>query len=150
MCGWRARASATKQPKREAVGREAAVGKGSSGAMVVVAVEGCCHGDLDEIYATVERASEELKKRDATSQGVEILLCCGDFQAVRDESDLACLSVPPKYRSMKGFHRYFNGEKTAPVLTLFVGGNHEASNHLQELFHGGWVAHNVSVRGALA
>ena len=29
--------------------------------------------------------------------------------------------------------QYYSGEVKAPILTLFVGGNHEASNHLTEL-----------------
>jgi len=39
--------------------------------------------------------------------------------------------------------RYYSGEKKAPVLTIFIGGNHEASNYLQELPYGGWVAPNI-------
>lgn len=39
--------------------------------------------------------------------------------------------------------RYYSGEKVAPVLTIFIGGNHEASNYLQELPYGGWVAPNI-------
>lgn len=39
--------------------------------------------------------------------------------------------------------RYYSGEKTAPILTIFIGGNHEASNYLQELPYGGWVAPNI-------
>ena len=35
------------------------------------------------------------------------------------------------------------GEKVAPVPTIFIGGNHEASNYLQELCHGGWAAPNI-------
>lgn len=35
----------------------------------------------------------------------------------------------------------------APVLTIFVGGNHEASNYLQELPYGGWVAPNIYYLG---
>jgi lariat debranching enzyme len=31
----------------------------------------------------------------------------------------------------------------APKLTLFIGGNHEAMNHLRELYYGGWVAPNI-------
>ena len=31
------------------------------------------------------------------------------------------------------FYKYYSGEKTAPVLTIFIGGNHEASNYLWEL-----------------
>ena len=43
--------------------------------------------------------------------------------------------------------RYYSGEKKAPVLTIFIGGNHEASNYLQELPYGGWVAPNIYYLG---
>lgn len=43
--------------------------------------------------------------------------------------------------------RYYSGEKTAPILTIFVGGNHEASNYLQEMPYGGWVAPNIYYLG---
>jgi len=39
---------------------------------------------------------------------------------------------------MESFYKYYKGEKVAPVLTIVIGGNHEASNHMLELFHGGW------------
>lgn len=29
------------------------------------------------------------------------------------------------------FHKYYSGELVAPVLTVFIGGNHEASSYLQ-------------------
>ena len=48
---------------------------------------------------------------------------------------------------MLNFYRYYSGEKVAPVLTIFVGGNHEASNYLQELPYGGWVAPNIFYMG---
>lgn len=54
-------------------------------------------------------------------------------QAVRNEGDLESLACPPKYRAMNSFWKYFNGEKVAPYLTIFIGGNHEASNYLWEL-----------------
>lgn len=38
--------------------------------------------------------------------------------------------------------------KVAPILTLFVGGNHEASNLLRDLYYGGWVAENIYYLGA--
>ncbi len=44
--------------------------------------------------------------------------------------------------------RYYTGECVAPVLTLFVGGNHEASNYLRELHYGGWVAPNIYYLGS--
>lgn len=44
-------------------------------------------------------------------------------------------------------NRYYSGEKVAPILTIFIGGNHEASNYLQELPFGGWVAPNIYYLG---
>jgi lariat debranching enzyme len=55
--------------------------------------------------------------------------------------------VPPKYRTLGSFHRYYNGEKVAPFLTVFVGGNHESSQVLHELPYGGWVAPNIYYMG---
>ncbi|KAJ9602648.1 lariat debranching enzyme [Cladophialophora chaetospira] len=50
---------------------------------------------------------------------------------------------------MGDFHRYYSGEKQAPVLTLVIGGNHEASNYLSELYYGGWLAPNIYYLGAV-
>lgn len=52
-----------------------------------------------------------------------------------------------KYILCKIYCRYYSGEKVAPILTVFVGGNHEASNYLQELPYGGWVAPNIYYMG---
>jgi lariat debranching enzyme len=56
--------------------------------------------------------------------------------------------MPAKYRKMADFHEYYSGARTAPYLTIFIGGNHEASNHLFELYYGGWVAPNIYYMGA--
>ncbi|KAL8964023.1 MAG: hypothetical protein Q9183_004765, partial [Haloplaca sp. 2 TL-2023] len=68
--------------------------------------------------------------------------------AVRNSLDLNAMSVPAKYRAIGDFHEYYSGARLAPYLTLFVGGNHEASNHLWELYYGGWVAPNIYYLGA--
>lgn len=106
-----------------------------------IAVEGCCHGELDKIYETLQF----LEKKENVK--IDLLLCCGDFQAVRNEADLRCMAVPSKYRDMQSFYKYYSGEKKAPFLTVFIGGNHEASNHLWELPYGGWVAPNIYYLG---
>ena len=56
--------------------------------------------------------------------------------------------MPAKYRKMGDFHEYYSGARRAPFLTIFIGGNHEASNHLFELYYGGWVAPNIYYMGA--
>ena len=108
---------------------------------IVIAVEGCCHGELDSIYETIAQAES------AGAPKVELLIVCGDFQCVKDILDLQCLAVPEKYRTMNSFYKYFSGESVAPVLTIFIGGNHEASNVLQSLYYGGWVCPNIYFLG---
>ncbi|OJZ81021.1 hypothetical protein ASPFODRAFT_65529 [Aspergillus luchuensis CBS 106.47] len=115
----------------------------SDSASLRVAFEGCGHGCLHDIYASVDKAAS-LKGWD----GVDLLIIGGDFQAVRNANDLACMSVPMKYRELGDFHEYYSGQRVAPYLTIFVGGNHEASNHLFELYYGGWVAPNIYYLGA--
>ena len=56
--------------------------------------------------------------------------------------------MPQKYRRMADFHEYYSGARVAPYLTIFIGGNHEASNYLFELYYGGWVAPNIYYMGA--
>ena len=58
------------------------------------------------------------------------------------------MSVPRKYRAIGDFYEYYSGNRRAPYLTLFVGGNHEASSYLQELYYGGWVAPKIYYLGA--
>lgn len=106
-----------------------------------IAVEGCCHGELDKIYETVAfiEQKDDIK--------VDLLLICGDFQAVRNKSDFHALAVPPKYQRLNTFYKYYSGEKKAPVFTIVIGGNHEASNYFQELPYGGWIAPNMYYLG---
>lgn len=130
-----------------------------------VAIEGCCHGELDAIYASLARAEREKAVK------VDLLLICGDFQvrafpspgsqvgaaavllrrpeadpsaapahtrasllqALRNEHDFESLAVPLKFRNLGSFHSYYSGEKVAPMLTIIIGGNHEASNYMWEL-----------------
>lgn len=40
-----------------------------------VAVEGCCHGELEDIYATVRQLQEQKQTK------IDLLIICGDFQA---------------------------------------------------------------------
>ena len=65
-----------------------------------IAVEGCCHGQLDAIYrhiAVLEKTHH---------YNVDLLLICGDFQAIRNHQDLQCMAVPQKYKELGQFHKY--------------------------------------------
>ncbi|KAJ3350417.1 hypothetical protein HDU91_006250 [Kappamyces sp. JEL0680] len=115
-----------------------------------VAVEGCCHGQLDKIYASI------LNVQKRSGKAVDLVLICGDFQSIRNSHDLQTMSVPDKYKELGNFYEYYSGAKVAPIPTIFIGGwwerltlgNHEASNYLWELFHGGYVCHNIYYLGA--
>lgn len=64
-----------------------------------IAVEGCAHGELENIYDTIQYLEEQ--------QGikVDLLICCGDFQATRNEDDLRCMAIPQKYYNMCSFYK---------------------------------------------
>jgi lariat debranching enzyme len=47
-----------------------------------VAVEGCCHGELDAIYNSLQRLEQE------KSEKVDLLIIGGDFQAKPIYSEL--------------------------------------------------------------
>eukprot|EP00192_Tetraselmis_astigmatica_P005189 CAMPEP_0117670614 /NCGR_PEP_ID=MMETSP0804-20121206/12866_1 /TAXON_ID=1074897 /ORGANISM="Tetraselmis astigmatica, Strain CCMP880" /LENGTH=454 /DNA_ID=CAMNT_0005478963 /DNA_START=166 /DNA_END=1526 /DNA_ORIENTATION=+ len=106
-----------------------------------VVIEGCGHGELEKIYQTVA----DMEK--AQGFKIDMVICCGDFQSTRNYDDLETMSCPPKYRHIQTFYKYYSGEKVAPYLTVFIGGNHEAANYLWELYHGGWVAPNIYFLG---
>lgn len=65
--------------------------------VITIAVEGCCHGELDKIYGAILRRKET----------VDILFICGDFQCFADETDLAAVAMPQKYRWVKYIHIYY-------------------------------------------
>ena len=127
-----------------------------------IAIEGCLHGELEKVYSTIA----EIEQMEGIK--ISLLLCCGDFQAstffdiyrkkflsvfvvfvqsVRNLGDLRCMAVPDKFKEIGSFWKYYSGQLKAPYLTIFIGGNHEASNFLQELPYGGWVAPNIYYLG---
>lgn len=53
-----------------------------------IAVIGCSHGTLDDIYASVERCHEEAKAKG--EPGIDLMICCGDFQVRSQRGSLPC------------------------------------------------------------
>ncbi|CAG8583452.1 13904_t:CDS:2, partial [Cetraspora pellucida] len=106
-----------------------------------IAIEGCCHNQLELIYKTIDYIEKE------KNINVDLLLICGDVQTVRNRTDLESTSMPDHYKEMGTFYKYYSGELKAPIPTIFIGGNHEASNYLWELYYGGWVCENIYYLG---
>jgi lariat debranching enzyme len=106
-----------------------------------IAVVGCVHGEMEKMFESVSHVSV------ATGRAVDLVVCCGDFQSLRNIADLRSLSCPDRYKRMGEFHRYYSGELKVPAPTLFIGGNHEASSSLLRLPNGGYVANGVYYMG---
>uniref|UniRef100_A0A915D1X5 Calcineurin-like phosphoesterase domain-containing protein n=1 Tax=Ditylenchus dipsaci TaxID=166011 RepID=A0A915D1X5_9BILA len=70
-----------------------------------LAVAGCSHGEMDRIYDTLSQMEHQ--------RGVkfDLLICCGDFQAIRNYGDLQHLKVPDKFRQLMTFYKYYSGKK---------------------------------------
>ncbi|KAM7214581.1 Lariat debranching enzyme, C-terminal domain containing protein [Rhypophila decipiens] len=110
---------------------------------VRIAIQGCGHGQLDNIYEHIQSAAQAKGWND----GVDLVIIGGDFQAVRNAADLTVMSCPPRYRKLGDFHDYYSGRKKAPYPTIYIGGNHEAASHHRELYYGGFVAPNIYYLG---
>ncbi|EGG19625.1 Debranching enzyme [Cavenderia fasciculata] len=106
-----------------------------------VAIEGCCHGEIETIYNSLVHIEN------TTNTKIDLLICCGDYEAIRNQHDLLSLAVPDKYRALGCFHHYYSGRLVAPILTLVIGGNHESSSYFSELENGGWLCHNIYYMG---
>ena len=106
-----------------------------------IIITGCIHGSLDKMYKDIKEYSSSNNKK------IDLVLCTGDFECMRTENDLQFLSCPEKYRKMGDFYKYYTKKLIAPYLTIFIGGNHEASNYLEQNYYGGWVAPNIYYLG---
>jgi len=53
--------------------------------LLQIAVEGCCHGELEKIYATLQHLER------AEGRKVDLLICCGDFQVINSQEIAPCL-----------------------------------------------------------
>ena len=124
--------------------------------MINIAVEGCCHGELEIIYDRLLDYEQEQGTK------IDLLICCGDFQSIRNELDYLSCSIPPKYQKLGTFCKYYGSSSSsssssttststtrmAPIPTIFIGGNHEAMQPLRELYYGGYVAPNIYYLGS--
>lgn len=64
-----------------------------------IAVEGCCHGELEAIYDHIRDLENQNQYK------VDLLLICGDFEATRNLADLQCMAIPDKYKQLGGFYK---------------------------------------------
>ena len=78
---------------------------------------------------------------------LDLVLQCGDAQPIRNEDDLEYMHCPKKYRELGDFWMFHEGTEEFPVPLLFIGGNHEPWNFLDENREGGFLAPNIEFLG---
>lgn len=64
-----------------------------------IAVAGCTHGELATVYDEIA----SIEERDRIK--VDLLLCCGDFEAARNLNDLKCMAGPAHNRKIGSFYK---------------------------------------------
>lgn len=77
----------------------------------------------------------------------DLVLQCDDAQHIRNQDDLEYMHYPKKYRNLGDFWMVHEGVEQFPVLVLFIGGNHEPWNFLDENREGGILAPNIEFMG---
>ncbi|THH05145.1 hypothetical protein EW145_g5011 [Phellinidium pouzarii] len=135
---------------------------------VIVAVQGCCHGELDAIYNQIA----QLEGRN--NYKVDCLLICGDFQAIRNHQDLQCMAVPNKYKQHPGFPLHYEADSglgddsldvnegprlSGPcevwkkrhdsriITQILYRGEGSTYPDARYRYHGGWLAPNIYFLG---
>ena len=53
---------------------------------------------------------------------IDLILCVGDFQAMRGEIDMRAMACPAKYQQVGDYPAYHIGEKLFPAEVVFIGG----------------------------
>ena len=128
---------------------------GTRTAPIRIAMVGCCHGDLGIIDDTVRYENTRAAAAVPPEPPIELVFLCGDFEAIRgadDERDglhdMGDMKCPAKYQHLGGYFDVYHGVHQLAATYIAIGGNHEASGHMAELFYGGWVAPQIYYLGA--
>lgn len=105
------------------------------------AVFGDVHGRQDLMYIAALDWQERHKK------SIDVILQVGDFETIRNEDDLTYYFAPKKYHKISEIADYCNGRAKVPILTVFIGGNHEAWGVLADKHQGGYICPKVRYLG---
>ena len=100
-------------------------------------------GDIHGHWCDFRDAVVELNSR----THLDLVLQCGDAQPIRNEYDLEYMHCPKKYRKLGDFWMFHDGAKDFPVPLLFIGGNHEPWNYLDQNLEGAFLATNIEFIG---
>jgi len=102
-------------------------------------------GDVHGAMWTTIRLLQGWEK--ARRRKLDFVLQVGDCEPHRDDSDLATMAAPAKYRQLGDFASFARGQTQFPWPIYFIGGNHEPYGWLETMPNGGQVAPNCHFIG---
>ena len=105
------------------------------------AIVGDVHGDHWAMIRLLQGWEKSRKKP------LDLVLQVGDFEPHRDESDLATMAAPAKYRDLGDFPIFARGAAQFSWPITFIGGNHEPYGWLENWPDGGQIAPNCHYIG---
>jgi len=101
---------------------------------LVFAAVGDVHGQHHRMVELVQQAASMAGVK------VELVLQVGDFEAHRDEADLATMAAPGRFRRLGDFPDFHQQRSQFPWWVLHIGGNHEPYGYYDTLLEGGETA----------
>jgi lariat debranching enzyme len=108
---------------------------------ILFAAAGDIHGDHASLVGRLDDIIQQLQTP------LEFVLQVGDFEPVRDESDLRLMTGPESRRQLGSFHRVLSGELVYPAEVIFIGGNHEPYGWLEEIPEGARIFEGITYLG---
>lgn len=102
-------------------------------------------GDIHGHHALLIQRLNEVTR--GLSVPLAFILQVGDFEPIRDESDLAKMPPHSNRRGIGDFHHVLSGDLRYPAEVLFIGGNHEPYVWLQTMPQGGDIAPAIHYMG---
>ncbi|MFA5176187.1 MAG: metallophosphoesterase [Candidatus Nanoarchaeia archaeon] len=109
--------------------------------MANFAIFGDIHGKQDLMYETA------IEWEQTNGKPIDAILQLGDFESIVKEEDFNYYYAPQRHNKKNNFADYCDGFKTAPFLTVFIGGNHEAWGLLKNYSEGGFIAPHIYFLG---
>eukprot|EP00818_Percolomonas_sp_WS_P007263 CAMPEP_0117441918 /NCGR_PEP_ID=MMETSP0759-20121206/3881_1 /TAXON_ID=63605 /ORGANISM="Percolomonas cosmopolitus, Strain WS" /LENGTH=634 /DNA_ID=CAMNT_0005233785 /DNA_START=19 /DNA_END=1923 /DNA_ORIENTATION=+ len=78
---------------------------------LTIAINGCSHGEFHNIFQTIQHIKE------THNISTDLLLCCGDFEAIRPEPfpDLRSMACPEKYLQYGDFKDFYLASDDGPT-----------------------------------
>ncbi|CAK0761665.1 lariat debranching enzyme [Gammaproteobacteria bacterium] len=108
---------------------------------IFFAAVGDIHG---HVHRMVELVTEIAQKAGVS---ISFVLQVGDFQPIRNETDLESMPCPQKYREIGDYPDFDSGKSLFPWPIYFIGGNHEPFIYLDTMPTGGELTRNCYYLG---